>query len=133
MTEENNQPKKVDLSGKIVGEIELENINVEEFIGQKVQIEGYETLEGKYGYFVTFKTQAVKVVPQEDRDDIEIRATRNFGLQTDKDGNIGWGKETKLGLFLDKYEAENLDQVIGKEVTIQAKDGKDGKTYLTFL
>lgn len=134
--------KQVNLSGKVVGEITLPTLDVTQYIGKKVRIEEItenETMQyskdGKPGYFIRIVTSPVDVRKDMKGDDGEpmvLRASRVFGLQTDSKGQIGWGKETKLGIYLAKMGVKHYNELVGKTVTVQLQTAKDGKEYLTF-
>ena len=48
---------------------------------------------------------------------------------TDEQGNYGWGKDTQLGLFLTSKRVSKLEDLKGKEVTVQITE----KGFLTFI
>jgi hypothetical protein len=125
-----DEVKPVEVKIKI-GEIEVPRINFEAYIGKKERISDYRIMQGKYGYFVTMETSVVDEI-QRGKETFELKATRLFGLFVDEKGNVGFGKDTELGLFLASKKVKDLDSLKGKEVTIQVKD-KDGKKFLTFI
>ena len=130
---------KTDLSGKVVGQIKLPTLDVSQYIGRKVKIESYEEYEnvfkGQKSFSVKFTTTPVAILEDIQGDDgkpLELRASRFVGLQTDVDGNIGWGPETKMGLLLQKHGAKHYRDLVGKEVIVQIRQNKDGQEFLTF-
>lgn len=104
---------------------------VSQYVGKKVSIEHVEEYEGKYGYFVKAETIVLDNV-QMGTETVELRASRVFGLHTDAEGNVGWGKETKLGQYLKKMKAEHYRDLVGKEVVVQTMTNKEGQDFLTF-
>ena len=112
-------------------EIVLPELEIEKHIGTRIKITSVKELKGKYGNCVKVETDVLETLPKEEGT-IEVRASRIFGLQQDKDGKIGWGKHTKLGQFLQKMDVAHYKDLIGKEVIVQAKTGKDGKNFLEF-
>jgi len=124
-----NELKEVSLGQ--TQEIELPKLEVEKYIGKKIKIANVKELDGKYGYCIKAETEVLETLPREEGE-VEIRAGRIFGLQKDKDGKVGWGKDTKLGQFLQKMGASHYRDLVGKEVTVQSKTGKDGKDFLEF-
>lgn len=128
---EENKQKEVNMDLTKLGEIELPTLDVSKYVGQKAPIESVKTFEGKHGYFLKVETIPIDTIGDGD-DAIILRASRIFGLQKDKDGKVGWGKETKLGLFLDKIGAKKLADLVGKDVIVQTVTNKDGKDYLSF-
>ena len=127
--------RQVDLGNKVVGQIELPTINVSPYIGRKARITTVTEHEGDYGYFVKVTTEPVAILPINDKNGnpIELSASKIFSLQTDNNGNIGWGENTKLGVFLKKMGASHYLDLHGKEVICQVTVQKEtGKEFLTF-
>lgn len=121
----------------IVGEMELPKLDVRKYVGKKVVVEKYEVgkrdFDGKVSHFVKFSTIALDTLKSGDGKTIEIRATKIFGLQ--RNGNsFGWGKNTKLGVFMSRYGASSLADMRGKDVIIQLQPSKvqGGQDFLTF-
>ncbi len=131
------------------GEIELPEFDPTPFIGKSSMIAIIEERKGQYGFYIKLLSLPV------DNKDIEIRASRIFGLQADVEGKIGWGPETKFGQFLKKQGVKHYKELIEnpevktmkddkgevyrkivgtpiKNVIIQTRAGGDGKDYLTF-
>ena len=132
---ETSTSKQVDLTGKVVGEIKLPTLDVSQYIGKKVRIEEVKEYEGSFGYYIRIETSPVDVrkdMPNDSGEPMVLKASRVFGLQTDAKKQLGWGKDTKLGLFLAKMGVKHYNELIGKTVTVQLQAAKDGKEYLTF-
>lgn len=132
------------------GEIEPQEFDPTPFIGKDSMIAFIEEHEGQYGFFVKMFSMPV------DEGNREIRATRLFGLQEDKEHNIGWGPKSPLGLFLKKFGVSHYrdlvenpqikklyDEKVQKnfrrisgvpkiQIKIQTRTAKDEKEYLTF-
>jgi len=131
------------------GEIDLPEFDPTPFIGKNSMIEFIEERKGEFGFYVKIFSQPI------DEGDMQIRASRIFGLQADIDGKIGWGPKTQLGLFLSKYKVSHYKDLLENPVVktmkddtgdvyrkitgipktaiiIQTRTGKDGKDYLCF-
>ena len=118
-------------------EIELPKIDYTRHIGKKATIESVRTYESEYMGKPTLslevKTSVIEIVQNTDGEDVELRAGVRVGLQTDKDGKVGWGKDTKCGKFLLSMNVKHPDELIGKNVTVQLTEpNKDGRRFLTF-
>jgi hypothetical protein len=125
---DNVKDKKVDLP---VGEIDLPKIDVSKHIGKKAKIESADTYEGRYGMYVKVQTKIVETLGRGDKK-VELRGSRIFGLQQDEDGIYGYGKDTKFGLFLKKMKCGKVQELVGKEVTLQSQTSDSGTDFLTF-
>jgi hypothetical protein len=129
------QENSVNLGDKVKGEIELPKFDVSKYVGKMVAIEEVTEHEGEYGYFIKVVTQPLEVVTRK-VDNVEtetpIKASRVFGLQTDAEGNIGWGADTKLGIFLRKMKVSHYRELPSRAVQVQKQTNKDGKEFLTF-
>lgn len=131
------------------GEIEPLEFDPTPYIGKASKIESIEERKGQYGFYVKVFSQPV------DEGEIEIRATRIFGLRENKEGKLGWAPESALGLFLKKHNVVHYKLLVGNpevksmkdennevyrkivgspiiDVTIQTRTAKDGREYLTF-
>ena len=108
----------------------MPKIDLTKYVGKKVKIVNADVYEGMYGHYVKFETGIIDTIDV-GREPITIKASVIFGLQTDKDGQVGWGEETKLGLCLSKYNADSLEAMKGKEVLVQIKTNKDKVDFLT--
>jgi|SRR3989339_458476 len=113
------------------GEIETDSIDISNYIGKKAKIENVEEYSGQFGYYIKLQTVPIETLNFGDKS-ITIRATKIFGLQQNKDGQIGWSKESKLSAFLHKMKVEHYNDLISKEVVIQAMPNKTGQEFLTF-
>lgn len=122
------QDKKVNVP---IGEIELPKIDVSKYIGKKVKIESADTYEGKFGLYVKVQTRVVDTLGKGDKQ-IELRGSKIFGLQQDADGIYGYGKDTKLGVFLKKMKVSDVKDLVGKEVILQSQTSDTGTDFLSF-
>jgi len=130
------EPTEVSLEK--TGIIDLPRVDVTEYIGKKAEIEFVTEHKGNYGHFVKFVTKAMGSLKDEkkqivtDKEGLPVLATGSLiiGLNEDKDGNIGWGKDSKMSRFLAKYGVDHYKKMKGKEVLVQGRDS-DGKTFLT--
>ena len=131
--DENKKIEKVDQEKKGIGVIELPSLDITKNIGKKSFIESTETYKGQYGYFLKVETDVIDTIDTKDGKQ-DIKASRIFGLFEDKNGNIGWGENTTLGIYLKKMNVNHFNELIGKEVIIQSITNKtDGKDYLSFI
>lgn len=112
-------------------EIELPTIDVSKYIGKKAKIELVTEHKGTFGYYVKVATAVIDTV-QGGKNPIQLRASRIFGLFEDKNGKVGWGKATKLGLFLQKMNAKHYKNLVGKDVIVQSQTNSNGTDFLTF-
>ncbi len=131
------------------GEIELPEFDPTPFIGKSSMIDFIEERKGDFGFYVKIFSQPV------DEGEMQIRASRIFGLQEDAEGKIGWGAKTQLGLYLSKFKVSHYKDLLENPVVkdmkddkgdvyrkivgtpktaiiIQTRTGKDGKDYLCF-
>ncbi len=113
------------------GEIELPEFDASEYIGKVAKIESVTEHRGSYGFYIKVATENI-----DEEAAFPVIASRIFGLQTTKDDKgedlIGWGKDTKLGLFLKKMNVSHYKELVGKEVKVQTHTSKEGKDFLTF-
>ena len=124
------KPVELENTGKI--DLPRTNINVEKYIGTNAVIEKITELQGKYGYFVEIETNVLEEIEKNDGTKILLRAKKRIGLQTDINGNIGWGEGTQMDIFLKKHNVEHYKDLIGKTVKVQTVTSKkDGRDYLT--
>ena len=126
-----NESKNDEVELGDIGEIELPSIDVSQYIGKKTEIELVTTHKGNYGNYVKVQSKIVDTI-EGGKEPIKLRASRIFGLQEDADGKIGWGKNTKLGVFLKKMGAKHFRNLVGKEITVQSQTSKEGTDFLTF-
>ena len=109
------------------GLIDLPQFDCKPFIGKEVKIAKVTEHQGSFGYYVKVETE---VVTQFNGND--IAASKIFGLQEDAEGKIGWGKDTKLGVYLVKNKVDHYKDLVGKTVILQTKTSKDGIDFLDF-
>lgn len=123
------------------GEIELPRINVEPYVGKRAAIdtvteyEGVNKFKGGKSYYIIIRTKPLATIPGskgKDGKPIELRASKLMNLHIDSDGKVGWGAETKLGLFLKRMKVTHYNQLVGKEVLVQLRTSEDGTQFLTF-
>jgi RNase P/RNase MRP subunit p29 len=129
-----NQNSLVNLGDKVVGQIELPSLDISPYVGMKVKVAAVEEHEGNFGYYIKIVTETVATLTETDKEGkpISLTATRIFGLQTDKEGQIGWGEKTQLGTFLKKKSVKHYKDLVGKEVvTTSVTNSNDGKDYLS--
>ena len=128
-TEKETEDNEVHLND--TGEIELPSIDVSKYVGKKAEIEKVSEHSGNYGYYVKVQTAIIDTI-EGGKEPLKLRASRIFGLQEDNSGKIGWGKDTKLGVYLKKMDVNHYNDLVGKEVVVQSQTNKDGRDFLTF-
>lgn len=127
---ENKADTKVDI--EVAGKIELPKIDVSKYIGEKTKIVSAETHQGAYGYYVKVEGEVLDTIGDGDNA-VELRASAIIGLQTDAEGKIGWGADTKMDKFLKVMGVEHFKDLVGKEAVIQTRQSKNSETeFLTF-
>lgn len=125
MTENNEANTEVNLG--VVGMIDLPSFDCKPYIGKIVKIAKITEHLGKFGYYVKLETEKVA-----DFGDKEITATKIFGLYEDKNGKVGWGINTKLGIFLLRNQVAHYKELLGRTVILITKINKDGLEFLDF-
>ena len=128
---EKNKDEKVALP--TVGTIDLPKLDIEQYIGKKVKIDRADVYKSNKfgGHYVKIETKIVDTLGKGDKK-IELRGSRIFGLQEDENGVVGFGKDTKLGVFMAKMKAKQLIELIGKEVILQSQTNENGTDFITF-
>lgn len=125
------EAKPVELGEKLKGEIELPSIDIAPHVGKMTKIEKVNTYEGQHGFYVKAESEVLETI-EGGKEVVELRATRIFGLQEDAEGNIGWGKNTNLGVFLEKMGVTHFNDLVGKEIQVTKITNKnDKKDYLS--
>ena len=133
--EQEETSNEVSLGDKVVGVIELPTLDVSKYVGHMVNIEKVTEHEGNFGYYIKVQTAKLDTIEREKegkKEEFDIKASKIFGLQTDKDGNIGWGEDTKLGIFLKKMKVSHYRDLPGQVVQVQKRTNNEGKEFLTF-
>ena len=132
----NEQTNLVELGNKVVGQIELPSIDITPYVGKKVKVAAVKEYEGNFGFYIKVETETVAVIDSikdSEGNATVLKASRIFGLQSDANGNIGWGEKTKLGAFLKKKNAKHYRDLVGMEVvTTSVTNSNDEKDYLSF-
>lgn len=125
------EDKEVELEN--TGEIELPQLDITPYIGKKTKIEAVTEHKGEFGYYIKIKTEVIDTLSDKRKEPLELRASRIFSLQEDEKGNVGWGKDTNLGLFLKRHGVEHYKDLVGKEVIVQTvTNRKQQRDYLSF-
>ena len=107
--------------------------NIDEYIGKRVKIS--RVVSGVYSYqdketpYVDLFTDVVGT----DNFGKDIVAKVRFWLLRYSDGAVIYLSGSRPALFLKKYGVKRFEELIGKEVILQAKFGKNGRSYLTFI
>jgi hypothetical protein len=116
-----------------VAQIDLPKLDIEQYIGKKVKIDKADVYKSNKfgGHYVKVETKIVDTLGKGDKK-IELRGSRIFGLQEDENGKVGFGKDTKLGVFMTKMKATKLIDLIGKDVVLQSQTNDNGMEFLTF-
>lgn len=111
-----------------VGLIDIPSFDCTPHIGKEVKIAKVTEHRGSFGYYIRVETEKVAEFGGKD-----ISASRIFGLNEDAIGNIGWGKDTKLGIYLQRNDVSHYKDLVGKNVILQTRVNKDGLEFLDFV
>ena len=131
MKDEEKESDEVTLED--TGEIDLPQLDLNPYIGNKVKIEAVTEHKGDYGFYIKVQTEVVATLTEKRKEPLELRASRIFSLQEDESGKIGWGKDTNLGVFLKKHKADHYKDLVGKEIVVQTVTNKKQKRdFLSF-
>lgn len=125
----------VNVEDRICTDIELPQIEVDQYIGKRVKVASFETRQGKNGVYVILKTEPVAVLDDiKDDDDkpLKLCATRLLGLLEDAEGKLGWNDKTKTGIYLHSKKVAHYKDLVGKEVVVQVRANDAGQKFLTF-
>ena len=122
------QPKLNELK-----QVELPQFDAKPFIGVKaivdeITIKEKERTENGVvttSYYVQFKA----LVDPKGFNGEPLYATRNAGIQMDKDDVPGWGENTAIGKFLKENDVAHPNEMKGKTIIIQKQLNS---SYLTF-
>lgn len=131
MEKQNKKEKVEEFDMDIIPQIDLPKIDVTEYIGKKVKVVEAKVIGTQYGRAVKFETEIVADVGTKEKPAL-IVGTKLLGLQQDKDGVWGMGKDTKAQEFFTKYKITSHKDMIGKVVILQATEPKNGTQFLTF-
>ena len=124
------QEKLVDVDVEMK-EIELPKIDVKPYIGKKTRIEKVSPKRGVFGLCLKVETEIVDTIVG-GKIPIMLRGSRIFGLYEDAEGCVGWGENTKLGVFMKKMGVKQPKELVGKEIILQKTTAKSGSEFLTF-
>lgn len=125
------QEENTEVQLENTGEIELPRIDVSKYIGRTAKIEKVTEHKGQFGNYIKIATEVIDTI-EGGKEPIQLRATRLFSLYADKNGRIGWGKDTKLGVYLKKMNAKHYKNLVGLEVKVQSQTNDNGVDFLTF-
>jgi len=133
------QETKIELKSlNVVGEMELPKYDVMQHQGKTVAIKNIEAHQHKeHGVYLRVTTESVDTI-ERDGESKPIYASENFGLVKKVDSetheaSFGWGKESKLGKLLNKYDCKHFNDLVGKKVAIIVKVTKDDSKVLSFV
>lgn len=130
-----NQSNLVELGDKVVGQIDLPTLDISPYVGKMVKVASVTEHEGNFGYYIKIETEVIATLDEKDKDGnpIVLKASRIFGLQSNKEGQIGWGEKTKLGVFLRKKKLKHYRDLVGVEVvTTSITNENNERDYLSF-
>lgn len=131
--EEKNEKDDSEVHLEGITEIELPQLDLTPYIGKKVKIEAVTEHKGDFGFYIKVKTEVIDTLTEKRKEPLELRASRIFSLQEDEKGNIGWGKDTNLGLYLKKKGVKHYNDLIGQEIVVQTvTNKKQQKDFLSF-
>lgn len=128
-----DEKKEDEVSLENTGEIELPQLDLTPYIGKKAKITAVTEHKGEFGYYVKMQTEVIDKLTEKRKEPLELKASRIFSLQEDEEGNIGWGKETNLGIFLKKKGVKHYKDLVGQEVIVQTiTNKKQQRDFLSF-
>jgi hypothetical protein len=130
--EKNKKQKTEVIEMDSIPEIELPKIDVKQYIGTKAKIVKADVVKTQFGRAIKFETEVIAKEGTKENP-IEIKATKMIGLQVDENGVYGIAKGTKAKEFFEVYNIKSHKEMIGKTVTIQATEEKNGVQFLTFI
>lgn len=105
--------------------VEAEKLDVSPYVGKMARIEKVEELETQFGVAIKVSSEIIDTIKTaEEKEDIELRATRVFSIS--KDGNIIIG--SKLDKFMEKQKVDQPLKLVGTEIQVLKND----KDFLTF-
>lgn len=108
---------------------EMPKFDVTPYVGKKVKISNVTEIEdAKYGAAIDIETDAVG----ETLAGKPLTVRKRFWLSTDKEGNVFYGLESKLAIFLKRMGVTNYKEVIGREVILNYRTDKHGSDWLSF-
>lgn len=113
-------------------EIDLPVLDIKPYVGKMAKIVRVIECEGQYGYYIKVETNVLDTI-KGSGGVIDLRASRVFGLQSDGEGIVGWGVDTKLGKFLKKMGVDHYRNLKDVEVQVTAlyNESKE-RDYLSF-
>lgn len=130
-TKPNPSEEGVEVKEGEISPIELPQIDVSSYVGQKAKIvtikkikSKFKTPDGKDSWYLRIATEPIG--------EFEISATKLLGLHQNEEGKFGHSPETKLGIYLKKKNVDDPAKLKNMEVILQTQTGKDGRDYLTF-
>jgi hypothetical protein len=123
--------KEIEFERDSLPEVEMPKIDVTEFIGTKVKVVSAKIIATQFGRAIKFETEPVFDAGTEDKPNL-IKATKLLGLHQNDEGVWGIGKDSKTSEFFNKWKIKMHKDMIGKTVTLQATEPKNGTQFLTF-
>jgi len=132
------EEKEVDLSGRIVGAVDLPKLDVSPYIGRKTVIASCKYIEGEYNgkptIYAKLESQTLDILKKTDGTGLDLKASLILGMMYLEGGKVGWGKNSKTAAYLQKMKVNSPDELIGKSVTVQTTYNKNkGQDFLTFV
>lgn len=122
--------------------IKSEGIDIKQFDGEKVEIEGIEQLrmpsefaECGYQWVARVFSRPLVNFKKDDGEEVKIRASELFNLSQDKEGKLtGFpvNEKAKLYRLMKKVGVEHPAELLGKKVLVTTYENK-GKTFLRFV
>jgi hypothetical protein len=115
--------------------VEIEKYDNTQHLGKKAKIEKISKHMtdkfNKKSYYIKVVTEKLDTLDNEDK--TEIRASKIFSLQKDKEGKLGWSENSKLARFMKSIGASTEQEIVGKEVTILLTEPNEhGQRFCTF-
>jgi hypothetical protein len=115
-------------------QVEVERIDYSKYAGKEVKIGSVETFENKSNknLFLKLTTTVIDVI-KKGKEQKELRATRLFNLFVDKDGKVGWTKDSDLDKYMQYKKVKSPEELLGKTVKVELEIQESGQTFLKFI
>jgi len=113
--------------------IDMPKIDITKYIGIKAKIEKAIVIETVFGQAIKLETEILDILGTKEKP-IIMKANKLLNLYKEEEtGLYNIGRGSKTDEFLKKYECKSFKDMIGKVVTVQATEEKNGVSFLTLI
>jgi hypothetical protein len=116
------EENQVDLSGRIVGEVEMPKLDIMPYVGKKTTIANVKYIEGEYNgrptIYAKLESESLDILKMADGSGKELRATKLLSLMQLEGGKVGWTKNGNTAAYLKKMGVKLPDELKGKPITV---------------